>query len=242
MPGGRQLTESEPTGETRPTGESQSTGSPVAESQLTEALARRSVERSLARRHESYLREVERIVEATYRVIARTGGFDPKLRDVLRESGLSTQAFYKHFRSKDELMLVLLDDGRRRLLGYLAHRMEKERLPEDRVRAWIEGVLAQAADPEVAARTRPFLAHQDRLAEQFPDEQRQSVDLLVGVLADAVGAIDGARGRQAARRDARAVYHLTMGTLHDHLSHGTRPTPAEVDHLVQFSLKGMGAP
>ena len=210
--------------------------------ELSQAVARRSLERSMAQRERSYRQEVQRIVDATYRVVARTGSFDPRLRDILTESGLSTQAFYKHFRSKDELMLVLLDDGRRRLVGYLAHRMEKANRPEQRIRAWIEGVLAQAADPDVAARTRPFLAHQDRLAEQFPEEQQQSVDLLVGLLADAISDLPGARGAASARRDARAVYELTFATLHAHLSHGTRPTPAETDHVAQFCLKGIGVP
>ena len=195
----------------------------------------------MAQREQSYLQEVQRIVDATYRVVARTGSFDPRLRDILRESGLSTQAFYKHFRSKDELMLVLLDDGRRRLVGYLAHRMEKAVAPEHRVRAWIEGVLAQAADADAAARTRPFLAHQDRLVEQFPEEQQESVDLLVGLLAGAIADLPGNRSAAAGRRDARAVYELSFGTLHTHLSHGTRPTAAEADHLVQFCLKGIGA-
>jgi len=209
--------------------------------QLSEAVARRSLERSMALRHESYVQEVQAVVDATYRVIARTGSFDPKLRDILRESGLSTQAFYKHFRSKDELMLVLLDDGRRRLVSYLDHRMVKAATPEGRIRAWIEGVLAQAADPEVAARTRPFLAHQDRLAEQFPQEQEQSVELLIGLLSDAIDSLPGARSRASARRDARAVYELTMGTLHTHVGQGTRPAPADIDHLVKFSLRGIGA-
>ena len=39
------------------------------------------------------------------------------------------------------------------LLGYLDHRMAKVP-PEGRVRAWIEGVLAQAANPDAASRTR----------------------------------------------------------------------------------------
>ena len=210
--------------------------------QLTEAVARRSLERSMAQRHQSYVDEVQAVVDATYRVIARTGSFDPKLRDILVESGLSTQAFYKHFRSKDELILVLLDDGRRQLVGYLSHRMEKAPNPAGKIRAWIEGVLAQAADPDVAARTRPFLAHQDRLADQFPHEQQESIDLLVGLLSEAIETLPGARNRAAAERDARAVYQLAMGTLHHHIRHGTRPGPAEIDHLVQFSLRGVGAP
>jgi AcrR family transcriptional regulator len=209
-------------------------------SELTVAVARRSLERSMAERGTSYVQEVQRIVDATYRVIARTGTFDPKLRDILRECGLSTQAFYKHFRSKDELMLVVLDDGRRQLVGYLSHRMEQTDTAAGKVRAWVEGVLAQADDADVAARTRPFLAHQDRLAEQFPAEQQQSVDLLVALLRDSISALPGTRSRLSTNRDAEAVYQLTFGTLHWHLSHGTSPTAGEINHLVQFSLRGVG--
>jgi AcrR family transcriptional regulator len=194
----------------------------------------------MGQRGTSYVQEVQRIVDATYRVIARTGSFDPKLRDILQECGLSTQAFYKHFRSKDELMLVVLDDGRRQLVGYLSHRMEKTESAAGKIRAWVEGVLAQAADADVAARTRPFLAHQDRLAEQFPAEQQQSVDLLIELLRDSISALPGSRSRLSTHRDAEAVYQLTFGTLHWHLSRGTRPTTGEINHLVQFSLRGLG--
>ena len=135
---------------------------------MTETLARRALERSAAERHAGYVDDVRRIVDATYRLIERTGGIDPSLREVLAEAGLSTQTFYRVFRSKDELMLVLLDDGRRTLLGYLEHRMARATSPPEKVRAWIEGVLAQASNPEAAARTRPFLAHQDRLVEAIP--------------------------------------------------------------------------
>src|SRR5207237_8753121 len=115
-----------------------------------------------------------RIVDSTSGLIARTGSVDPPLRDVLRETGLSTQAFYRYFQSKDELLLLLLDDGRRQLLGYLEHRVDRAATPEAGLRAWIEGVLAQADDPQAAARTRPFLANQDRLAEPLPEAQQAS--------------------------------------------------------------------
>jgi AcrR family transcriptional regulator len=210
---------------------------------LTESIARRSVERSLAERQASYEEEIRDIVDATYRVIERTGTFDPTLRDILRESGLSTQAFYKHFRSKDELLLLLLDDGRRKLLGYLEHRMGKASNPAGQVRAWIEGVLAQSANAEAAARTRPFLANRDRLAEHFPAEQQASMDLLVDLLATAISALPGRKADAGtARRDAGAIYDVTFGALHRYLTHNKRPSPSEVDHLVRFGLAAVGAP
>ena len=204
---------------------------------LTETIASRSLDRSIEERRASYVEEIKGIVEATYRVIERTGEFDPKLREILRESHTSTQAFYKHFRSKDELLLLLLDDGRRQLLGYLSHRMDKATTPAGRIRAWIEGVLAQASDVKAAARTRPFLANRDRLADQFPREQQTSVDLLVDLLAEAIGRLPGRRKREAdARRDAEAIYDVTFGALHRYLTHGTKPTAGQIDHLVRFNL------
>jgi AcrR family transcriptional regulator len=210
---------------------------------VAESLARRSVEETVAERRASYEGEIRDILEATYRVIEKTGSFDPTMRDLLRESGLSTQAFYRHFRSKDELLLLLLDDGRRKLVGYLEHRMGKASTPAGRVRAWIEGVLAQAANPQAAARTRPFLANRDRLAEAFPTEQQASMDLLVDLLARAILALPGRKGDRArARRDAEAIYDVTFGALHRYLTHRTRPSASEIDHLVRFTLAAVGAP
>src|SRR6266568_579159 len=204
---------------------------------LAEAFARRAIERSTAERQATYVEEIRLLVDATFRLIEKTGSFDPPLRDILRESGLSTQAFYKHFRSKDELLLVLLDDGRRQLLGYLEHRMAKASTPADRVRAWIEGVFAQAADDRAAHRTKPFVANQDRLADQFPVEQQASVDLLLGLLIEPLSKLTGADARLV-RRDAEAIYQATFGALRGHLMRGTRPGKPEIDHLVRFCLRG----
>ena len=209
---------------------------------LSESLAQRSIERAVSDRRAAYVNEINDIVEATYRVIQRTGSFDPSMRDILRESGFSTQAFYKYFRSKDELLLVLLDDGRRNLVGYLHHRMDKASTATDGIRAWIEGVLAQAANPQAAARTRPFLANRDRLAERFPVEQQASVDRLVELLTKAIEQLPGSkRDAKKARRDAQAIYDVTFGALHSYLVHGKRPAKSDVEHLVRFCLEAVGA-
>jgi AcrR family transcriptional regulator len=217
-------------------------GSPQMAESLTGSIARRSLERSSVERIAAYEEEVRAIVDATYRVIERTDSFDPTLRDILTESGLSNQAFYKHFRSKDELLLLLLDDGRRRLLGYLEHRMDKASTPAGRIRAWIEGVLAQAADREAAARTRPFLAHRERLAEMFPDEQQASVGALIDLLASAVSALPGwaRRDRRHVDSAATAVYDVTFGALHRYLRDRTKPSAADVDRVVGFCLDALG--
>jgi AcrR family transcriptional regulator len=209
---------------------------------LTDAVATRAVERATAARHARYTAQIDRIVDATLDLIERTGRLDPPLRDVLAATGLSTQAFYRYFQSKDELLLLLLDDGRRKLQSYLDHRIAKARTPFARIETWIEGVLAQAARDDAAARTRPFVVHQARLSEAFPEDHQASIDLLIDQLAALVADLPGHASARPAdvRRDAEAVYQLTFARLEAHLIRQSRPTPSEIAHLVDFARRGLG--
>ena len=197
------------------------------------ALVDRFAERAVADQHGVATAEIRQLIDATYRVIAASGRFDPPIRAILAEAGLSNPAFYRHFQSKDELMLVMLDEGRRQLVDYLAHRTaavpdEREKLAE-----WVRGVLAQAADPQAARRTRPFVTEVERLHEQFPAEQEASERQLIGQLADLLG-----------ERSAWAItiYTLVFGELERHLRSEAAPTPADVERVVAFVLAGSDAP
>lgn len=195
------------------------------------SLADQLVDRALAERHEAYSAEVQRLIDATYRVIAATGHVDPPIRSILLEAGLSNPAFYRHFRSKDELLLVMLDEGRRRLATYLAHRTAGV-ADDDRVAEWVRGVLAQAGDPDAARRTRPFVTEVERLHERFPEQQEASEQQIIAQLA----GILGSRSPWAA-----TVYTLVFGELARHLRHDTPPTADAVEQLVRFVQAGIGA-
>lgn len=206
-------------------------------------LVQRAINRALEKRSAAAVEDVDRLIEATYRVLSRTGGMDPRVREILAEAGLSTQAFYRHFTSKDELLLVVLEDGRTRLATYLAHRMDKARPGLPRLQAWIEGMFAQASDPTAAARTRPFILNVYRLMEQYPDEQQRSIATLVeqvqGTLQQAHAA--GQLARRPAKGDAAAIYHLTVGPMEHHIALGTCPSKAEVRGVVDFAMRAIGA-
>jgi AcrR family transcriptional regulator len=205
-----------------------------------EHLADRAIERSVAVRRAEYGAEMRRIVDTTFALIERTGSLDPSMREILAETGLSTQAFYRYFSSKDELMLALLDEGRRRLVDTLERRMARATKPADQVRAWIEGVLAQASDATAAARTRPWALSEQRLAELFPREHQASVQLLVDLLRDPVARLQGGRGKAGDEDAAGLVYELTFAVLRDHLVARTEADPRETDALVRFCLRGAG--
>jgi AcrR family transcriptional regulator len=155
-------------------------------------IAQRSVERALAGRHAAYTEEVNRLIASCLAVTEQTGNFDPRVSDILAHAGLSNQAFYRHFRSKEELLLAVLDKGARELNAYLSKRMAAQADPIGKVRAWVRGFAAQAIRPKAAAATRPFMFPSARLYERFPEEipatERQYLDLLETQLRDALAA------------------------------------------------------
>lgn len=112
--------------------------------------------------------EVEQLISATFAVTARAANIEPSVREILQQAGLSTKAFYRHFRSKDELLLVALEQGSRRIAEYLQHRMAAQPEPMARIGAWIEGLVRQAMDPEAARKTLPWSLGFGRLASCSP--------------------------------------------------------------------------
>lgn len=186
---------------------------------LTEERAARRVERQA----QAFAQELDALVQAAFAVVARSGSLDPSVRDILQEAGLSNQAFYRHVDSKDELLLLMLDTGRRSLVAYLDHRMERCASGPERVAVWIGGVLAQAANEEVARRTRPFVAQVDRLAELFPDEQRRSEDLLINQISVAAAVpVDV----------GTVIYDMAFGALGRHLRRNTFPDDYDAKVII----------
>lgn len=190
--------------------------------------------RAVAGRLESYTGEVRRLLDAAYAVMARTGELDPRVGDIVKEAGLSNQAFYRHFAGKDALLVAVLDEGQRRLVATLERRMRKVGPGTPRVRAWIEGVLEQARNPDAAENTRPFAINGVRLRDRFPSETAASSERLAAPLREAVVDAGGDE-----LRDTAAIRELAMGTMHRYLIDRLTPSRADVEHLVEFALAGL---
>jgi AcrR family transcriptional regulator len=200
------------------------------------------VERSTSKRVAVASDEVRRIVAATFEVIAESQSLEPSLREVLRKVRLSTATFYRHFRSRDELLLVVLDEGSAILVSYLSHRVAQESDRRARVANWVEGFLHQAGSPAAVNRTRPFAVGSPRIEVEFPREIRRSVERLVRPLAAEI--VEGNRAGLFAspdpHRDAWAIYDLTRSTMVRHLLALEVPTADTTAHLVGLSLRILG--
>ena len=194
-------------------------------------VAARIAQRTLAARGAEYAGEVRRLLDAGLAVMDRCGTTSrPRVADIVAEAGLSNDAFYRHFPSKDALVAAILDDGADRLGRYLEHRMAKAAGPEAQVRAWVAGVLAQA-DPAIAATTRAVLWNGSGATGQAADRHPASETLAALLVAPFT-----ALGSPDPEGQATLAAHAALGRLADLLWAEAAPTREEEDALVAFLL------
>lgn len=182
-------------------------------------LSEQLVERSVAPAREKSAEELARILDSAEAVLAQ-GGYDGlRVDDVLADAGLSTRAFYRHFRSKSELFVALIDREMARAQERLRSRLARAGGPEEQVRAWVSATIALAYDPRLAGRTRMFLVGNDTVATEFPVEVERCVRMLLEPLerAIAAGLADGVFPHADPAADAVAINHLCTGLMSDRL-------------------------
>src|ERR1700759_44818 len=97
---------------------------------------------------------VEGIRGAAVRVREPVAPEPPRVSDIVTEAGSSNKAFYRYFAGKDDVILAVMERGVGIVVSYLQHQMTKERTPAGQVRRWIEGALAQVADPHLISMSR----------------------------------------------------------------------------------------
>jgi len=204
-------------------------GVPAVLDRVAEALA----DRAVADRRAAYATEARRLIDAAFVVMRREATIDPGVRAVVQEAGLSNQAFYRHFASKDALLLAVLADGQRQLVAHLARRVASTDDPREQVERWISGVMAQARDRDAAEATRPFACNSARLADLFPADLAASRAELITSLTPAVRALGGSV------TDAELVRDLALARMNDAIAMRRVPTRGEIEHLVGFCLAGI---
>lgn len=200
----------------------------------TNDVAARIALRTLAARSPDYSIEVRRLLDAGREVMRKNGTTSrARVADIVTAAGLSNDAFYRHFASKDVLVAAILEDGTERLKSYLAHQMGKEATPEGQVRRWVEGVLSQAADEDSANTTLAVLWNAGGVADQASSLSASAP--LAMLLREPFAQL----GSADPDLDASLVAHAIVGRLSDLLWRGGPPSQAETDHLVAFCLRAV---
>ncbi len=171
------------------------------------------------------------LIEAGLVALRRKGNDGCTVADVLAEAGLSTRAFYRHFASKDELVLAIYEQDARATQAKLRDRMRAAETPVAAIDVWIDETLALAFDPRRARRTRP-LAHEGlRLQAAFP---KQFAAIVAGVI-DPLAAVLAELGDPRAERDARSLHAITWAIVEERLAGGAVTREEAAAHVRRFA-------
>jgi AcrR family transcriptional regulator len=170
------------------------------------------------------------LIEAGLVVLRSRGSEGGTVADVLAEAGLSTRAFYRHFASKDELVLAIYEQDARATQKKLRDRMEAAGNPRAAVDVWVDETLALAFDTRRARRTRPLANEGLRLQAQFPQQFAAIVAGVVDPLAAALASL----GDRYAERDARSLHAIAWALVEDRLAGGTLTRDDAAAHVRRF--------
>jgi AcrR family transcriptional regulator len=199
------------------------------------SLAERAAHRAVDTRVRSSEQDVRRLLDAGLALMT-AGGTEtpPRVTDIIRAAGLSNQAFYRYFASKDDLVAAVIDDGERRLVAYVQRQLDTA-APADAVQVFVTAVTSQAADADVAAATRAVLWNATRTPGGSALRSRQLHERLATVLLEPLRRL----GSADAERDAAVVAGAVTSFMLDHLWRLTTPSPDDLGHLVAFCRAGI---
>jgi AcrR family transcriptional regulator len=197
-----------------------------------DAVLRRVARDSLDRSVPGHVEEVRALLDAARDVMTRNA---PQTRarvaDIVATAGLSNDAFYRLFRSKDDLVTALLEDGTQRLTGHVARRMAAVATPQERIACWVRGIMSQTRE-EVAKTTLAVLANGGNAGEGIALGRHFACEPMAALM----GAPLAELGSPDPGLDASLAAHAVLGKLSEYLWQRTRPTPAELDGMIRFCI------
>lgn len=182
-----------------------------------------------------------RLVDAARALTAesRSSGFT--VADVAAGAGISLRSFYRHFSSKDDLLLALLEEETQLGARLLEETLTSGAGPLERLRGYVVGLVGFVAAESGYASL--LVREQLALGERHSPEMRAAlaplVDLLDVELAAAAAAGDI---RPVDRHDTIIVFSLILSHVHATIlfTPGQDMTKA-AERLWDFALGGLRA-
>jgi AcrR family transcriptional regulator len=189
--------------------------------------------------------EASALLEAARTVLERGGGDGFSVHDVLHEAGLGTRAFYRHFSSKETLVLAVFESAAQQEADRLRLRMQSAGSAIEAITAWIEARLDLAFDARVGSTMKALSAEAIQASQRAPEQVESAFDCMLAPLVEQLrrGQRDGSLRAGHPVHDARAIHHVVWGETMRQWS-GFRPTMSRAKSTQQvlgFCLRAVGA-
>jgi AcrR family transcriptional regulator len=187
--------------------------------------------------------ERARLMDAALKVMKLNGFQGASVQDILDEAGLSTRAFYRQFRSKDDLLLAMFRTASARDVEAVVKRSANAGTPYERLSAWIDEMIAIAFDRRRLSRMVMFNASA-RQAVGFDEECHYMRERFTAPLVEALqaGLEDGTFPATRPEVDANAVFDLLWSVAGPVTRRGRPADRSEARaNLLRFALPAFSA-
>ena len=191
-----------------------------------------------------YRTEKDAIMRAAYDLILRNEANATSVHDILRETGYSTRTFYRHFRSKDELLVAMYRVDSDRVTETLTAAVADAATPLDALEAWVDQNLAVAYDARRLRHAAVLSSPEATMASGYDEAHAAGMAAhrapLVEVLRQ--GKQYGVFPRAEPEADAFAIQAVVGAHVRAKLLGTNEFTRAEArDHTVEVFRRALGA-
>lgn len=185
-----------------------------------------------------------RIIEAAYRCLSEPHQGPIRMSVILRTAGVSSRAFYRHFRSKDDLLLALLRQGADDITARV-DRVAAQAVgsPADQLAAWIGEVFDLMADPRQQMRMSVIDSEEVRAAQGYRELREQSHAGRERSLTEILGRgrADGSFPLADPDHDAVAISALVSRIMTSVTPDDPQAVKQAQSQLLDFALRAVGA-
>ena len=181
------------------------------------------------------------LLDAGMKVMRRNGFTEASLADVLRVAGLSTRAFYRHFETKDALLMAMFHRDAELVATNLGAVVDGAPDAVTAVDAYLDEYLDVFCDPRRASRVRVLKSEGARRAAGFEEAMVRMQGMHASPLANALrlGNAQGSLGSTDPDRDARTVLAVIQAVADDLLTNSLARGAAYA-HVVKFCWPAIG--
>lgn len=182
-----------------------------------------------------------RLMDAALQVMLRNGFQGASVQDILDRAGLSTRAFYRQFRSKDDLLLAMFRTASDPDVDAVAQKVGEAADPLAAVRTWVSELVEMAYDPRRIRRLVIFNAVA-RQADGYEEEEAGLRAHLIAPLKAALrqGSADGSLPTADPLPDAEAIFDLVWSVAHPHRRPRTLSRSRANAQVLRFCLPALG--
>lgn len=187
--------------------------------------------------------ERKAILDAALRVMRKNGYAECQITDILAEASLSTRAFYRHFKTKDEVLIAIYRENAETTSRRLAEKVAAAASPPEQLQVWIEETLSLGYDRRRASRVLVFASEAARRATGYAEENELAATALSAPLLEALeaGTASGMFPTCDPAADAVTIHTIVWRLVGEALSGSPSMTEqAARDHVMRFCLPALG--